>query len=109
MLEPVSAHTPYLILEKTVVSKKLFLTQDDLALWFTSVRLRLSVYMQAGLENLKVKKGLGLTVDGLAVRNNRHKQVHHEGCNRGSVCMCVCVCVCVRARYNRGSVCVCVL
>jgi len=59
------AHTPYLILEKTGVSKKLLLTQDDLALWFTSVHLRLSVYMQAGLENLKMKKGLGLAVDGL--------------------------------------------
>ncbi|MXQ94216.1 hypothetical protein E5288_WYG004042 [Bos mutus] len=59
------ALTPYLILEKTGVSKKLLLTQDDLALWFTSVHLRLSVYMQAGLENLKMKKGLGLAVDGL--------------------------------------------
>ena len=90
MLEPVSAHTPYLILEKTGVSKKLLLTQDDLALWFTSVRLRLSVYMQAGLENLKVKKGLGLAVDGLAVRNNRHKYTMR------AVIEAACVCVCVR-------------
>ena len=59
------AHTSYLILEKTGVSKKLLLTQDDLALWFTSVHLRLTVYMQAGLENLKMKKGLGLAVGGL--------------------------------------------
>ena len=50
--------------------------------------------MQAGLENLKVKKGLGLAVDGLAVRNNRHKYTMRAVIE--AACVCVCVCVCVR-------------